>query len=248
MIGEERAVGELWDAAARAACPRRARTGPGQPVYVLDEPPEPGETGLREATLGDLDLLVPACAAAHEEEIGHRPARARPRRLPLADAGADRRGALVDLARGAARSSSRPRRRPGRRSAVQLQQVWVDPAARGRGYAQRGMRDLCRRLLERRAARVPVRPPGERARRSALYEAIGMRRTISLPQPDLLKRLLEARRGRVRCVPLGGDRRRPSAPGRGCRGRTHGVGVAATDMARGLTVGYARENAVERGG
>ena len=43
---------------------------PGQPVYVLDEPPEPGETGLRRATLDDLELLVPACAAAHREEIG----------------------------------------------------------------------------------------------------------------------------------------------------------------------------------
>ena len=32
--------------------------------------------------------------------------------------------------------------------AVQLQQVWVDPEARGRGYASRGLRDLCRLLLE----------------------------------------------------------------------------------------------------
>ena len=33
-------------------------------------------------------------------------------------------------------------------SAVQLQQVWVDPQLRDRGYAKRAMRDLCRRLLE----------------------------------------------------------------------------------------------------
>ena len=33
-------------------------------------------------------------------------------------------------------------------SAVQIQQVWVDPEARGRGYASRGLRDLCRLLLE----------------------------------------------------------------------------------------------------
>ena len=32
-------------------------------------------------------------------------------------------------------------------SAVQLQQVWVDPAARGRGDGARGLRDLCRLLL-----------------------------------------------------------------------------------------------------
>ena len=36
--------------------------------------------------------------------------------------------------------------------AVQLQQVWVDPSARRRGYGARGLSDLCRWLLER----VPV--------------------------------------------------------------------------------------------
>ena len=34
-------------------------------------------------------------------------------------------------------------------SAVQIQQVWVDPAVRGHGYAKRGMRDLCNLLLRR---------------------------------------------------------------------------------------------------
>ena len=63
-------------------------------------------------------------------------------------------------------------------SAVQLQQVWVDPVARGRGNAQRAMRDLCRLLLES----VPVvclfvRPENAPALR--VYEAIGMRKTLS---------------------------------------------------------------------
>src|SRR5438552_12408116 len=69
VIGEERAVGELWDAASRRMpSPREDR--PGQPVYALREAPEPGETGLRAARLDDLDVLVPACAEAHREEIG----------------------------------------------------------------------------------------------------------------------------------------------------------------------------------
>src|ERR671932_2581173 len=69
IIGEERAVTALWDAAAPDLLePREDR--PGQPVYVIDEPPEPGDTGLRAAVIHDLDLLVPACAAAHEEELG----------------------------------------------------------------------------------------------------------------------------------------------------------------------------------
>ena len=34
-------------------------------------------------------------------------------------------------------------------AAIQIQQVWVDPEARNRKNAQRGMRDLVRLLLER---------------------------------------------------------------------------------------------------
>ena len=63
-------------------------------------------------------------------------------------------------------------------SAVQIQQVWVDPSVRGRGYAQRGMRDLCRLLL----ALVPnvclfVRP--ENAPAIRVYEAIGMQHVLT---------------------------------------------------------------------
>ena len=62
--------------------------------------------------------------------------------------------------------------------AVQLQQVWVDPEVRGHGYAQRGLRDLCRLLL----VRVPtvclfVRRDNAVAIR--VYEAVGMSHTIS---------------------------------------------------------------------
>ena len=63
-------------------------------------------------------------------------------------------------------------------SAVQIQQVWVDPSVRGRGLAQRGMRDLCRLLLKQ----VPtvclfVRP--ENAPAIRVYEAIGMTRRFA---------------------------------------------------------------------
>src|SRR2546426_6533524 len=64
VIGEDRAVGALWDRASERM-PRPRADRPGQPVFVLDVPPEPGDTGLREATPADLELLVPVCAPAH---------------------------------------------------------------------------------------------------------------------------------------------------------------------------------------
>jgi uncharacterized protein len=63
-------------------------------------------------------------------------------------------------------------------AAVQLQQVWVDPRVRGRGYAQRGMRDLCRTLLEQ-VPTVCLFVRAENAPAIRVYEKVGMRHTIS---------------------------------------------------------------------
>ena len=176
LIGEEGAVGDLWKAVGpRMPTPRQDR--PGQPVYVLEEAPAAGGTGLREATLADLGLLVPACAAAHEEEIGLNPLVRDPagfRWRTQAQIGEGRSWLWVEegtILFKAEASAWTP-------EAVQLQQVWVDPSMRNRGYAQRAMRDLCRQLL----AEVPrvclfVRP--ENAAAIRVYEAIGMRRTIT---------------------------------------------------------------------
>jgi ribosomal protein S18 acetylase RimI-like enzyme len=176
IIGEEGAVGDLWDAAkARMPTPRDDR--PGQPVYVLEEPPEPGGTGLRRATARDLELLVPACAAAHREEIGIDPLWRDPEGFRWRTRSQIEEGrSWIWLEAGviafkAEASAWTP-------SAVQLQQVWVDPQLRNRGYAKRAMRDLCRRLLEQvPAVCLFVRP--ENAAAIRVYEGIGMRRTIT---------------------------------------------------------------------
>jgi ribosomal protein S18 acetylase RimI-like enzyme len=173
IIGDERAVGELWDdLQARMPEPRNDR--PGQPVFAIEEPPAPGDTALRAATEKDYGVLLPACAAAHEEEIGVDPMQRD------ADGFRWRTRAQIEEGRSwiwrdretilfkAEASAWTP-------AAVQLQQVWVDPPVRNRHNAQRAMRDLIRLLLER----VPVvclfvRP--ENAAAIRVYEAVGMQR------------------------------------------------------------------------
>ena len=176
MIGEERAVGELWEA-ARRRMPRPRDDRPGQPVYALRESPAAGETGLRAARLTDLELLVPACAEAHREEIGVDPLRRdaegfRWRTRQQIEEGRSWLWLEKGLIRFKAEASA------WTPAAVQLQQVWVDPQARRAGYARRALADLCRLLLERvPAVCLFVRPENVPALR--LYDSIGMTRELT---------------------------------------------------------------------
>jgi uncharacterized protein len=173
IIGDERAVAELWDV-ARHRMPRPRADRPGQPVFVIEEPPEPGGSGLRSATTRDLDLLVPACARTHFEEIGVDPMRRDPEgfrwrtRAQIEEGRSwlwQENGTILFKAEASAWTPS----------AVQIQQVWVDPEVRGRGNAQRGMRDLVRLLL-RDVPCVCLFVRVENAPAIRVYEAIGMRR------------------------------------------------------------------------
>jgi RimJ/RimL family protein N-acetyltransferase len=176
LVGEERAVTELWEA-ARDRLPEPLEDRPGQPVYVLDRPPPAGQTALRAARLGDLDALVAASAAAYREEVGvdayaRDPALFEWRTRVQIEEGRSwlwrENGRILFKAEASAWTDR----------AVQLQQVWVDPELRGRGFAKRGLADLTRLLLERTpAVCLFVRP--ENAPAIALYERIGMRRTIT---------------------------------------------------------------------
>jgi ribosomal protein S18 acetylase RimI-like enzyme len=171
LIGESRAVSELWDV-ANAQLPEPREDRPGQPVFMIREPPPAGDTGLRAATLDDLDLLMPACAAAHEQELGMDPLRrdAEGFRWRTRSQIEEERswlwvedGVILFKAEASAWTPE----------AVQLQQVWVDPEVRRQGYGARGLSDLCRLLLEH----VPtvclfVRAENDPAIR--LYQAVGM--------------------------------------------------------------------------
>jgi uncharacterized protein len=175
LIGEARAVTELWEAAS-SRLPRPREDRPGQPVFEIRQPPHGGDTGLRAATAADLELLVPACAAAHEQELGVDPLSRDPdgfrwRTRSQIEEGRSwlwvEDGTILFKAEASAWTPT----------AAQLQQVWVDPAVRRRGYGARGLRDLCRLLLEH----VPVVCLFVRSENGAaigLYEAIGMEHVL----------------------------------------------------------------------
>lgn len=176
LVGEESAATELWEA-TRDQLPEPLDDRPGQPVYVLDEPPAPGDSGLRRARLNDLDALVAAAAEAYREEVGvdayaRDPTLFEWRTRVQVEEGRSwiwrEEGRILFKAEASAWT---PR-------AVQLQQVWVEPDLRGHGYGKRGLADLCRLLLETTpAVCLFVRP--ENAPAIALYDTIGMRRTIT---------------------------------------------------------------------
>ena len=171
LIGEEGAVSDLWDA-ARKKLPEARLDRPGQPVYTISEPPPEGGTGLKQATFADLPLLVPACAAAHQEELGVDPLRRDPNgfrsrtRLQVEEGRSwlwVEDGVILFKAEASAWTPS----------AVQLQQVWTDPPVRRQGFAGRALSDLIRLLL----ASTPSVCLFVRAENSAairLYESVGM--------------------------------------------------------------------------
>ena len=158
--------------------PRPREDRPGQPVYVIDEPPEPGETGLRAATLDDFELLVPACAAAHPEELGIDPLRRDPagfrwRTRAQIEEGRSwlwREGGTILFK--AEASAWTP-------SAVQIQQVWVDPDAAQPRLRQARRCATCAGCCSRRVPAVCLFVRPENAPAIRVYEGIGMQRTIS---------------------------------------------------------------------
>ncbi|MSO96001.1 MAG: GNAT family N-acetyltransferase [Thermoleophilia bacterium] len=171
LIGETGAVTDLWEAVRRKLpSPRLDR--PGQPVYAITEMPQEGGTNLRPATPADLDLLVPACAAAHFEEIAVDPLRHDPggfRRRTMAQIDEGRSWLWVEdgVIRFKAEVSA------WTDTAVQLQQVWADPPARGQGYGARALRDLIRILLVDTPI-VCLFVRAENAVAILLYESVGM--------------------------------------------------------------------------
>ena len=113
IIGQEQSVTDLWGATSRS-CPNHARTGRANPSMSSTSLYGPGLEGVAGGDLDDLDLLLPACAATHHEELGIDPLER--------DAAGFRRRTVMQIEEGrrgsgprTGRFSSRRRHRPGRR-------------------------------------------------------------------------------------------------------------------------------------
>jgi GNAT superfamily N-acetyltransferase len=161
IIGEAGAVSELWDA-GRAELPQAREDRPHQPVYAITEPPPSGGTGLR-AAAHELEL--------HLDPLARDPEAFRWRTEAQIDEGRSWIWLEDDVILFKAEASA------WTPSAVQVQQVWVDPEVRGRGHGARGMRDLVRLLLETTPT-VTLFVRTENARAIATYEAIGMQKVL----------------------------------------------------------------------
>ena len=119
---------------------------------------------------------MPACARAHEVELGIDPLRRdsdgfRWRTRAQIEEGRSwlwaEDGVILFKAEASAWTPE----------AVQLQQVWTDPEARGTGNGSRGLRDLIRLLLER-VPRVCLFVRADNEAAIALYETIGMEHVL----------------------------------------------------------------------
>ena len=175
LIGEERAVSELWEA-GRRRFGGPARTGRISPSTRCGSHPSrsvrASSGDARRSRLSPPRLRGGARRGARDRPAARDAPSYRWRTRVQIEEGRswlwDENGVIQFKAEASAWTPS----------VVQLQQVWVDPPARRRGQAARGLRDLARLLL--RDAEVVclfVRRENEPAIR--LYESIGMKRVLS---------------------------------------------------------------------
>jgi uncharacterized protein len=163
ILGEKNMVEQFWNYYAdegqemRLAC-RELMFEVRHAMQVREE-----LTGLRRATLGDLDMIAPVQAGLAEDESGINPLKVDPegfrarcaRRIEMG-----RTWVLVEngkLIFKADIQADTP-------DVIYLEGVWVNPSERGKGIGRKCMRQLCRDLLTRtRAVCVLVNEENTRA-------------------------------------------------------------------------------------
>lgn len=139
IVGPRDQVGLLWSLLEPAwGPPRDVRSH--QPLMAISDAPKIAPDPLvRRVRPDELDILYPACVAMFTEEVGISPANGDGGSLYRA-----RVGELIGQGRAFARIEDgrvvfKAEVGAATQEACQIQGVWVDPALRGRGYANAGM-------------------------------------------------------------------------------------------------------------
>lgn len=166
-------VEELWNGLrSRIDPPTVVRMN--QPIYAIRKRLDyPDLTEARYATMRDLDQLVPACAAMHQEEVGIDP-------LERDAAGyRERIRELVEKKRSVIRTiggtiASKCEYSAVTSDAVQLMGVWTDPRYRRRSLSRELLREVCGHLF-RRGRNVTLFVNDFNRPAIALYESLGFR-------------------------------------------------------------------------
>jgi uncharacterized protein len=139
IVGPRDQVALLWSLLEPTwGLPRDVR--PHQPLMAISDAPKIAPDPLvRRVRPDELDILYPACVAMFTEEVGISPANGDGGSLYRA-----RVGELIGQGRAFARIEDgrvvfKAEVGAATQEACQIQGVWVDPALRGRGYANGGM-------------------------------------------------------------------------------------------------------------
>jgi hypothetical protein len=156
IVGPADEVLDLWRLLGPAWGPAREVRATQHLMAISAAPRRPPHPGLRQLTIGELDLLMPAAIAMFTEEVGISPTAQgggpayRARLAEIIRAG--RALAIVEDGRivfKAEIGSATPR-------ACQVQGVWVEPALRGRGIGAAGMAALVEHARARVAPTVSL--------------------------------------------------------------------------------------------
>jgi predicted GNAT family acetyltransferase len=139
IVGPRDQVALLWSLLEPTWGPPRD-VRPRQPLMAISDAPKIAPDPLvRRVRPDELDILYPACVAMFTEEVGISPANGDGGSLYRA-----RVGELIGQGRAFARIEDgrvvfKAEVGAATQEACQIQGVWVDPALRGRGYANGGM-------------------------------------------------------------------------------------------------------------
>ena len=172
IFGPSEAVLSIWSQ-LRLSSPEPFDVRPDQPLLQITAPSDVAAApGLRAALPSELDVLLPACAAMFEEEVGYSPLangdrhyRQRVRNL------IERRQSLVDFD-AAGQVVFKAELGTVSSQAVQIQGVWMNPAYRGQGLSRSYMSAVVAASLEV-APVTTLYVNSYNAPARATYEAVG---------------------------------------------------------------------------